>query len=272
MYPKLMVRNYSSENGSIFGVVVIVLVVAIIGALGFALWKNHANTNDQVMSNITKTEPIKDGIVKVERLSKSYTIPKEDISFSYPETWELRAIHTNQEGSVGDNRVLLISPRNFALTIGVPSDGASWPFGDRPLACPFDEGYSGYEGGDDNHPDACPYYKELFSEGMPNLQDLSIMAFESSWETKDIAPNMMSLLLVKTGCKIPENGHCERPSAKTGFYLNVQGGFYQRIGDEEKNIALVDTSFTNHKQIEPNDFIESPDVLTAISILKSLKY
>jgi hypothetical protein len=104
------------------------------------------------------------------------------------------------------------------------------------------------------------------------LEGLSIMAFESSWESTDIAPTSANLLLVNTGCKIPESGHCERPSAKSGFYLDIHGGYYEDISEDDKNIALINTSHTNTKQIKTSEFIKSQDVLTAIEIIKSMKY
>jgi len=172
----------------------------------------------------------------------------------------------------GENRTLLVSPNNFALQISIPSEGPPWQFGERVIACPFDEGYNGYLGGDDNHPDVCPYYTELLSEKISNLEGLSVMAFESTWESTDIAPDIVNLTLVKTGCKIPENNLCERPPAKTGYYINVYGSYYEKISDENKKIAFIDSGYTDRKQIKGADFVKSQDVLTAIAILKSMRY
>lgn len=172
-----------------------------------------------------------------------------NLSFEYPKTWELKIVYTNKDSDIDENRALLISPNNFALQIDVPSNGPSWQFGERPLACPFNEGYQGFEGGDDNHPDACPFYKELLSEKVSNLEGLSIVSFESSWETTEIAPNITSLILVKTGCKVPENNLCERPSAKAGYYLDIHGGYYEKISTEDRSIALLGSGSADSKRI-----------------------
>jgi len=273
-----MIKNSSKQAGAIHVIIIGVVVVALIGALGFVFWQNFIrkdNAKKQESTAQTQAKPAEDNSIKPEQLTQTYTIPKENLSFNYPKTWELNTIYTNKDSNVGENRVLLTSSNNFALEIGVPSYGPNWEFGERPMACPFNQGYNGVVGDDNNrdeHPDACPFYEELMSEKVSNPGDLSIMAFESSYESNDISPDFSSLMLVKAGCQIPENNLCERPSAKTGFYLDVNGGYYENITDEDKNIALINTAHTNRKQIKGSDFLKSQDVITAIAILKSMRY
>lgn len=265
-----MVKNTLKQVGSAHVVIVIILVGVLVGALGFVFWQSFIKTTQTVTSS-TQTESAKDASPKAEELSESYVLPKENLSFRYPKTWELRTLYTNKDSSIGENRALLISPNNFALHIGVPSYGPNWPFGERPIPCPFDKGYVGLQGGEDNHPDACPYHTEVFTEESPSLNKMSIMAFETSWEKPDTLPTSVSLMLVKTGCKMPETSFCERPPAKAGFYLDIHGEYYKKISDENKSMAGVYSDF-KVKPIEGSEFIKSQDVLTAIAILKSIKY
>jgi hypothetical protein len=65
-----MVSNYSSQNGSTFAVILIVLVVAIAGALGFVFWQNNSN-RDSVMHD-SKTDQVKEPAPIV--VKDSYTL------------------------------------------------------------------------------------------------------------------------------------------------------------------------------------------------------
>jgi hypothetical protein len=266
-----MIKTSSKQTGSAHVIIIVILVIALLGTLGFVFWQSFMNKSTQKTSDTTQNKPAKDMSLKAEKLTESYVLPKENLAFSYPKTWTMTTVYTNKNSDIGDNRALLVSPGNFALEISIPSYGPSWQFGERPFACPFDEGYNGFQGGADNHPDACPFYSELLSEKQPNLDGVSIMAFEKTWESADVAPNNASLMLVKTGCKMPENNLCERPSAKAGFYLDVHGQYYEKISDKSKEDAGISSDFTL-KQIKDSDFIKSQDVLTAIAILKSIKY
>lgn len=261
----------SRHQGSAAAVIIITLTVAVIGMLGFLFWQSYVNKTNPVVSIASKGGGFEDRQVKTPELNESYTLPDENISFKYPDTWELKTLYTSKDTDMGENRVLLISPDNFVLHIGVPSYGPSWQFGDRPLACPFDDGYNGFAGGDDNHPDACPYYKELISQAHPLLKDLSIKVFKANWENPDQMPDKINLILVKAGCKIPENKHCEKPNANTGYYLNVEGAYYKNITDEHKSMAGMYSDF-EFKKVTEDDFVKSRDVISAIEILKSLNY
>lgn len=274
-----MIKNSSKQTGSAHVVISIILVTVILGILGFLFWKNFVNDDSskkQESAEQVQTQPaVEDDSVKPEKLTESYTMPKEGLSFSYPKTWELNTIYTNKDSDIGENRVLLVSPNNFAIQIDIPSYGPPWQFGERPMRCPFDEGYSHVIGEDDNHDghaDICPFYTELMSEKAPNINGLSIMVFGVSYEKVAGITPRFDLTLVKTGCKMPENNLCERPPAKAGYYLGIHGGYYDKVTDEDKKIALLNTSYSNNKQIKAGDFLKSQDVVTAIAILKSMEY
>lgn len=266
--------NKQNQNGSTHIILVGVIVVSLIVVLGFVFWQNFIGKNDEqkVTGETSRNISTKDDSPKAEKLTKAHTIPKENLTFEYPDKWQTYAMHTNEKSDVGENRVMVVSPDNFALEINIPSYGPSWQFGERPIGCPFNEGYSGQQGGDDNHPDVCPFYAELMSEKITRLSGLSIMAFETTWESTQNLPPATTLYLVKSGCKIPENGLCERPAAKAGYYLDVHGSYHKNISEEDKKNAYIDSGDNNQNSPAAKDFAKSKDVLTAIAIIKSMKY
>lgn len=270
-----MIKNSHKQTGSAHVVIIIILVVALLGTLGFVLWQNFINKDtDKKQESTTQTKPIEDKSIKAEKLTESYVMPEENLSFNYPSTWKLTTL---RDSSAGENRALLVSPGNFALQISVPtpSFGPNWPFGERIVSCPFDENYdpnTGYSGDPSIRDDVCPTYNELISEPSPNLNNLSIMAFEGTFPKSDTSSSFVSLSLVKDGCKGFDRALCERPDAKVGgLYVDIHGQYYDEISEKSKNMAGIYSDFTV-KKITGNDFKKSQDVLTAIAILKSMKY
>ena len=266
--------NKQNQNGSMHLILSVIVVILLVAVLGFLFWQNFIKKGEEqkAIGETSKTTISKDKSPKAEKLTKDYTIPKENLAFKYPDTWRTFALHTNTKSDEGENRVMIVSSNNFALQVGIPSNGPSWQFGERPLSCPFNEGYSGFQGGDDNHPDVCPFYTELMSQNITNLSGLSIMAFETTWESTQNLPTIDTLYLVKSGCKIPENELCERPAAKSGYYLDIQGSYYKSISEEDKKNAYINSGYDNQNSPGAKEFIKSQDVITAIAIIKSMKY
>ncbi|HET8884515.1 MAG TPA: hypothetical protein VFM68_03525 [Candidatus Saccharimonadales bacterium] len=73
-----MVKNYSSQNGSVFAVITVVLVIAIVGVLGLVLWQNFINKSDATNTNIAVNTPEDDTLTyRNESIGVEFTYPKE---------------------------------------------------------------------------------------------------------------------------------------------------------------------------------------------------
>lgn len=91
-YSRLMVKN-SSQNGSTHVVVIIILVVALIGVLGYILWTNFLAPKDEVSQQVVTSSKDSSGQVNepddIYKDWKSYKLEREGLSFRYPATWSL---------------------------------------------------------------------------------------------------------------------------------------------------------------------------------------
>lgn len=105
-----MIRNYT-QKGSAHVVIVIVLVAALLGALGFIFWQNFMKekpATDQTSTNKTETTP--------KLLTASFNEGfKANTSFSYPENWTLERSVTgsfpvNLENGATSEEIKITSP------------------------------------------------------------------------------------------------------------------------------------------------------------------
>lgn len=75
-----------TQSGSAHIVIIIVLVIALLGTLGFVFWQNFLNKKDSVAtsdtSTVTKEEVSSDGL-------KTFTNEKYKLSFKYPSDWSV---------------------------------------------------------------------------------------------------------------------------------------------------------------------------------------
>jgi hypothetical protein len=65
-YDNYMIRNSQRQDGNVLTVIAIVLVIAIIGTLGFIFWKNSSHVTLDKKTSVTKVQPIS---------AKSTTVP-----------------------------------------------------------------------------------------------------------------------------------------------------------------------------------------------------
>ncbi|HRF28147.1 MAG TPA: hypothetical protein PL051_00700 [Candidatus Saccharibacteria bacterium] len=238
--------NVRSQKGFAHAVLIIGLVIALIGALGFVFWQNFvhkapAATNTQIM---TKKSKKPDTTIK---LTESYVMPSENLVFSYPSNWMLTKNY--KENSYGtDNTATLKRDNGIKLSFSIPSYGPSWQFGERIFGCPFDDNYD--ENGK-NELSLCPNFEKLYSAKSSHLNDASIYVFSRTYPAGSIAKSGIDLILAKTGCEGTDQALCKRPEAKTGHFIDAG--------------ATVDFQ-------EPTKFMKSDEAKEMISILESVTY
>ncbi len=263
-----MDSSSKKQLGSTLVIAVIVLAVVIVGLLGFIFWQNFIKSDTEKQANSqTSTETLPTDVAKAEELTGSYSLPVENLYFNYPSDWKFITKYKNNNGNV-DNRILLVSDNNFGLEINISSYGPNWPFGERPLLCPFDDGYNTNSA---QGQDVCPEYTTLLAEPSSNLPGNSVFIFKTTYPNSDILEDNINLTFAKDGCKGLESAFCERPSVKTGNYLYVNGNYYEEISEANKEEAGM-YSDVIIKKMDDNNFVKSQDVQTAIAILKSIKY
>lgn len=242
-------------------IAIVALAVILVGSLGYSFWQNFLSpSSQQSNSEVTVNETPKD-VAEVGELNGSYSLPLEDMRLNYPSNWKFISKYKNHNGIV-DNRTLLISPNNFALEISVESYGPNWPFGERPFDCSSESA---------DNSKLCPEYATLLAEPSLNLQNNSVFIFKTTYPDTDELKDFASLTLAKEGCKGLEPAFCERPSVKTGYYLYVNGNYYEEITAKHREEVGMYSDFTV-QQMTDSDFVKSQDVQTAIAILKSIKY
>lgn len=72
------------QTGSAHAVIIIVLVVALLGALGWIFWQNFVSKDDAT-ENTNETTVI--GTDKTEAITKTYSNTDKNVSFDYPSNW-----------------------------------------------------------------------------------------------------------------------------------------------------------------------------------------
>lgn len=80
-----MIKNSSKETGSAHVVIIVILIVAIIGALGFVVWKNFLDTPDSSNTSKSVVTPKNEETSKEDTLT--YRSEAIGIEFKYPKDW-----------------------------------------------------------------------------------------------------------------------------------------------------------------------------------------
>src|SRR5687768_9094971 len=75
-----MIKNSSRQNGSMHVVIIVILIVALLGALGFVFWQNFTQKSEEKTANqsTTKNESKPkedDGLLKLADWGIEFTIP-----------------------------------------------------------------------------------------------------------------------------------------------------------------------------------------------------
>lgn len=77
-----MTQNYRKQQGSVHAIIIIILVVALLGALGFIFWQNVIK--NQSNSGNTSTTSTNDNKNK-----EAYDYETDEYAFNYPAGWRL---------------------------------------------------------------------------------------------------------------------------------------------------------------------------------------
>jgi len=236
----------SKTQGSTFVILIIILLVAILGVLGYVVWNNFSQS-DSATSNQTP------GSIKTEskpavNLDQKYTLPGEKLTFSYPKSWTATTNYkVNEYGN--DNTLELTNKVGTKILIQIPSYGPPWQFGERPFGCSFDPNY--VEGSSFTEPSLCPSFDELLSQPAKELNGVSVYVFSRTYPDGSSAVGGIDFVLAKDGCKGTDASLCNRPSTNTGFYL-IAG-------------ATVNNA-------SPDDYVKSEEAKEIVAILVSAHY
>lgn len=114
-----MVKRTHSQTGSAHVIAIIVLVVAVLGLLGFIFWQNFINKSIVKDTTITETRKPVDNTDEKAALKK-YEVRTSDnfgVTFEAPTGWTMTQ---NTSGTLSDDETAtLVSPDKFTLTIRV---------------------------------------------------------------------------------------------------------------------------------------------------------
>jgi len=90
-----MIKNSLRQRGSAHVAIIVILVVAVIGLLGFVFWQNF--TKDGQLNTVPVQDTSQQEIVS---MTKEFKSQDHDITFSYPANWSVvehvEADHTSQ--------------------------------------------------------------------------------------------------------------------------------------------------------------------------------
>jgi uncharacterized protein YpmB len=134
-----MIKNSSKQMGSAHVVIIVILVVALIGALGFIFWKNFA-TKESENNSVKKTESKHSSVTpKVDSYSnwQSYKSADGKYNLRYPQGWVVREADKSEMTSAfasasfaptdTDNRIITVSNFQSDLTPKAFVESSSTP-------------------------------------------------------------------------------------------------------------------------------------------------
>lgn len=82
-----MVKNSSSQKGSAHVIIIVVLIVALVGTLGFIFWQNFIDKKPSVSSDGNKSQTSVDISDKTDPDLESQLYEDQTLSFKYPQDW-----------------------------------------------------------------------------------------------------------------------------------------------------------------------------------------
>lgn len=117
-----------SQSGSAHLIVILVLVLALIGALGFVFYQNFISKTDQSKDQ-ESSKTTNGGEIKDVTKYKTFNDETYGISFQYPETWTLGAVKIPEAETPYYNRSMSVMNENgetmATLVIGVSGLGGA---------------------------------------------------------------------------------------------------------------------------------------------------
>ncbi|QQG50916.1 MAG: hypothetical protein HZB75_00185 [Candidatus Saccharibacteria bacterium] len=109
-----MVKSSSRQIGSVHFIIIIILVVTLLGVLGFVFWQNFINKKDTVNTETNKTIDTAQNEDKSKSDMLTYRNDSIGIEFNYPKNWiKIECDNTNIE-----------NPQN-KVYFGTTNDGLS---------------------------------------------------------------------------------------------------------------------------------------------------
>lgn len=82
-----MIKTSSKQSGSAHVIIIVILVIALLGALGFVFWKNYMNKDDA--KKVETGTSVKEEEAPKPITYKTYQTDTHPVSFKYPDTWSL---------------------------------------------------------------------------------------------------------------------------------------------------------------------------------------
>ena len=121
-----LMTRYQEQKGSIHAVVIILLVIALIGALGWIFWQNFSkkdvptpNSSKGTSSQATKEKS------KIDTVEGSISSDfGTTLIYDYPKTWKYSSEITGDKGTAWGQTITLSSPSgNYSVVYGVGQGG-----------------------------------------------------------------------------------------------------------------------------------------------------
>lgn len=127
--------NHSSQNGNVHTIIIIGLVIALIGSLGFIFWQNYSNKNASGNDTNSNSSQVKDAVdidkqeelnnknvIKFKELGISIVVPDsiKDITYNY---------ETGETGGVVDGATGLSTTSITNKYAECAADGTAPPLG-----------------------------------------------------------------------------------------------------------------------------------------------
>lgn len=110
-----MIKKSSKQTGSVHIAIIIILIVAILGGLGFMFWNNFMKKDNDNSSNTQQTSASK--VITYA----TYQTDIHPVSFQYPSTWKVK----NVEGSGQDffRSANITTDENNAISFSIGAGG-----------------------------------------------------------------------------------------------------------------------------------------------------
>ena len=117
--------NQQKQTGSAHVVVIVVLIIALVGALGFVFWQNFVNKyHDTEQTHSTSKESTPEVKLKVAQIDELFPVK---LSWSYPEDWTItsKGSGPKTETETTEQIITLTSPsKDYEVAYRVGSNGS----------------------------------------------------------------------------------------------------------------------------------------------------
>lgn len=200
--------NSRSQNGSAHVVIIVVLVLALMGALGWVFWQNFSKDKDRVGSTSQsekKPSSEKTGVVKSKSLAMN-TIFSDGLTLEYPDNWKMKHLEPQGDvpakvGGTTSDRYIFTSPDDTVdLSVQQTSGGGLGGTCD-PEEMPTLASFS-YEGSEAWNTRAYADYTYKENQKVFVYQGLSDISKVKTLKAGDSVCNVGYLYIVETDAKV----------------------------------------------------------------------